>query len=586
MLTLKELIHATFFLNENKLNNQYIDDIIKFLYARSYNSFQVINEYDTKINIDNNCDIIVPSELVYAFIRNVAPKEDIFNECVEIFLEDNNLQILNEDEISVNYKNFGAYLLENDYYDLSKEYLKFRNKILNKEILCIDYTDRINTFLDYININEVYIDEEFVYNNIDENDILYNSNVGTFNNLNYLSESILNEGIGDYIIPGLLTTVAGTGLVMALGKSLMGKNEEDGEEGSSKPGIMHKIGTGIGGLFGGLAGGTVGATRWTYNKLANNNSQQSVSSTNNTNTNNMVNSTNNNTNTNNNNTNVNNANNRTNTTNSTNNNTNDNNQNSPTTQPVQTGTSNNGNTPQQQDGFFKKIFNTGRKAAANKIDRWLNLYFNLLNYDKDTIERAFREDERYSHISPDTSNKLKKLAALNVFFRQNFDKINSNENLRKKLQSKIDKITSDEDVKKALVSVINPKNDKNYTRMSLYEKIFMKRKNIADALIAKSNEGKTSEKEEKVLRRLLRANNSALMNFYTRTHKLKKNNNSNTSPVKSLPDQKTLNDTSQVNNNSKNKQHPIIKNNENKKTFNNITSKARTLYYRKLKGRH
>lgn len=583
MLTLKELIHATFLLNENKLNNQYIDDIIKFLYARSYNSFQVINEYDTKININNNCDIIVPSELVYAFIRNVAPKEDIFNECVEIFLEDNNLEILNEDEISVNYKNFGAYLLENDYYDLSKEYLKFRNQILNEEILYIDYIDRINTFLDYININEVYINEEFVYNNIDENDILYNSNVDTFNNLNCLSESILNEGIGDYIIPGLLTTVAGTGLVMALGKSLTGKNEEDDGEGSSKPGIMYKIGTGIGGLFGALPE-ELSAPRDGYNKLANNNSQQNISSTNNTNTNNTVNSTNNNTNTNNNNnnTNVNNTNNRTNIINSTNNNTNsNNNQNSPTAQPVQTGTFNNRNIPQQQGGFFKKIFNTGRKAAANKIDRWLNLYFNLLNYDKDTVERAFREDE-WPHISPDTSNKLKKLAALNVFFRQYFDKINSNENLRKKLQSEIDKITSDEDVKKALVSVINPKNDKNYTRMSLYEKIFMKRKKIADALIAKSNKGKLPEKEEKVLRRLLHANNGALMNFYKRTYKLKKNNNSNAAPIKSLPDQKTLNNTPQVNNNSKNEQHPIIKKNEKR----SITSKARTLYYRGLKGRH
>lgn len=504
MLTLKELIHATFLLNENKLNNQYINDIIKFLYARSYNSFQVINEYDTKININNNCDIIVPSELVYAFIRNVAPKEDIFNECVEIFLEDNNLEILNEDEISVNYKNFGAYLLENDYYDLSKEYLKFRNKILNEEILNIDYIDRINTFLDYININEVYIDEEFVYNNVDENDILYNSNVGTFNNLNYLSESILNEGIGDYIIPSLLTTVAGTGLVMALGKSLTGKNEED--EKSSEHRWWNgakKLAKGTGNAIFDILGGMGEDEEYT---TINNNNNQNTPPTQQTTSGSATQA-----------------------------------QGTPNnTSPVSNGSSGQStvsgtstlprvsNSTTQRQSTTPVPRTSKHTSAASKIKNWwksmhdrLNSFlYNIPYTNEKTLERAFSEVDQASR--EDTIEKVKRLAALNVIFNQNFDKFNSNPKLRQKLQSQINKITADGNVKNVLATVIDPKKDKNRTKGDLYEKLFKKRKALADKLMNKVKDKTATEKDKAVLFRLMHADNNALLNNKRMENKINK----------------------------------------------------------------
>ena len=224
MLSLQELIELIFIDEED---NQKVDNIIRFLYAKQYNSFQIIDEYDTLANINNNENVLVPSELIYAFIRNVAPKEEILDETVQLFLEDNNIEILDEDENHIDSLNFGAILIGNNYINIAKDYLDFRNKILNEEILNINYSDRINTFLDYLEINEVYLDEELFFNLLDVNDILFETDVSTFNNLNQFSNCILNEDIGGYILGGLLAGGLGLGaLAMSAGSSITNGNDD------------------------------------------------------------------------------------------------------------------------------------------------------------------------------------------------------------------------------------------------------------------------------------------------------------------------------------------------------------------------
>ena len=60
--------------------------------------------------------------------------------------------------------------------------------------------------------------------------------------------------------------------------------------------------------------------------------------------------------------------------------------------------------------------------------------------------------------------------------------------------------------------MIDPKKDKNRTKGDLYEKLFKKRKALADKLMNKVKDKTATEKDKTVLFRLMHADNNALLN--------------------------------------------------------------------------
>ena len=478
MLSLQELIELIFI---NEKDNLKIDNIIKFLYAKSYNSFKIIDEYNTLVNINNSENILVPSELVYVFINNVAPKEEILKETIQLFLEDNNLEILNENENFINSCNFGAILLENNYINIAKDYLDFRNKILNEEILYIDQNDRINTFLDYLNINDIYINEELFFDLIDYNDILFESDVSTFNNLDNFQNNILNENIGGYILTGLL---AGG---LSLGTLALGAGSNNDDENREYP-ILRKVWSGTKTVLKSpfkLIGGAAGVIKNRYDNRSNSSSNNS------------------------------------------------NNISQNQSSEILSSNSNQNSTPQQISARQKLI------NFRNKINNWLNIANDKISNNKfqDWLYRnrygQFLDTNNISN--PSEKAEFIRKAKLLVLLHKKSNQPGGLNNLQK---NQLSSILEDPKIKQLFNNIVSGNTRKD--KMSL--QIFMRDKKRADELREKINNSTSTPQERGEYNRLLLKNGGRLRNWYTKKNEYEKrkkeaqnkNNNQSVSKTKKL----------------------------------------------------
>ena len=159
-------------------------NIIDFLFAKSYDSFEIIDENFSNVVINKNKNIIVPNDLILLTINSVAPYDQAISECVDLFAQNHNIA-LNENILSSPHT-FGALLISNENNDLFKEWYSFKEYMLHENQISIDFDDRINILAQYLslyNINEdIFIDQIKAYS------WDYSTNIGTVNKLYSLCE--------------------------------------------------------------------------------------------------------------------------------------------------------------------------------------------------------------------------------------------------------------------------------------------------------------------------------------------------------------------------------------------------------------
>lgn len=160
-------------------------NIIDFLFAKSYDSFEIIDENFSNVIINKNKNIIVPNDLILLTINSVAPYDQAISECVDLFTHNYNIA-LNENILSSPHT-FGALLISTENNDLFKKWYSFKEYMLNENQISIDFDDRINILAQYLslhNINEdAFIDQIKTYP-----DYTLATNIGTINELYSLCE--------------------------------------------------------------------------------------------------------------------------------------------------------------------------------------------------------------------------------------------------------------------------------------------------------------------------------------------------------------------------------------------------------------
>ena len=173
---------------EKLLENK--NNILKFITAKSYNRYEIIDENNASVVINENEKIVVPLDLIYSFINVAAPYNDVLAECVNIFMDNNN--IILDESINLNNPNiFGALLISNENNDLFKEWYQFKNELLNEDCMYINLNDRINILAQYLSLNESFdINQILQLESFEKYD--YESNIGSFNELYSLLEAVFS----------------------------------------------------------------------------------------------------------------------------------------------------------------------------------------------------------------------------------------------------------------------------------------------------------------------------------------------------------------------------------------------------------
>ena len=173
---------------EKLLENK--NNILKFITAKSYNRYEIIDENNASVVINENEKIVVPLDLIYSFINVAAPYNDVLAECVNIFMDNNN--IILDESINLNNPNiFGALLISNENNDLFKEWYQFKNELLNEDCMYINLNDRINILAQYLSLNESFdINQILQLESLEKYD--YESNIGSFNELYSLLEAVFS----------------------------------------------------------------------------------------------------------------------------------------------------------------------------------------------------------------------------------------------------------------------------------------------------------------------------------------------------------------------------------------------------------
>ena len=128
-------------------------NIIDFLFAKSYDSFEIIDENFSNVVINKNKNIIVPNDLILLTINSVAPYDQAISECVDLFAQNHNIA-LNENILSSPHT-FGALLISNENNDLFKEWYSFKEYMLNENQIIIDFDDRINIIAQYLSLYNI-----------------------------------------------------------------------------------------------------------------------------------------------------------------------------------------------------------------------------------------------------------------------------------------------------------------------------------------------------------------------------------------------------------------------------------------------
>lgn len=123
-------------------------NIIDFLFAKSYDSFEIIDENFSNVVINKNKNIIVPNDLILLTINSVAPYDQAISECVDLFAQNHNIT-LNENILSSPHI-FGALLISNENNDLFKDYYEFKNYMLNESLIDVNTDNRIEIFAQYL----------------------------------------------------------------------------------------------------------------------------------------------------------------------------------------------------------------------------------------------------------------------------------------------------------------------------------------------------------------------------------------------------------------------------------------------------
>lgn len=173
---------------EKLLENK--NNILKFITAKSYNRYEIIDENNASVVINENEEIVVPLDLIYSFINVAAPYNDVLAECVNIFMDNNN--IILDESINLNNPNiFGALLISNENNDLFKEWYQFKNELLNEDCMYINLNDRINILAQYLSLDESFdINQILQLESLEKYD--YESNIGSFNELYSLLEAVFS----------------------------------------------------------------------------------------------------------------------------------------------------------------------------------------------------------------------------------------------------------------------------------------------------------------------------------------------------------------------------------------------------------
>ena len=177
-------------LESSKIENK--DNIIKFLSANSYEEYKIIDENNCEVIINENEKIIIPNELIYSFVNICAPYNDVLKECVELFLNENNI-ILDESTSLANPNIFGALLISTENIDLFKDWYEYKNLLLNEDCMYINADDRVNILAQYLSINESFNEEKFLQLEVPDQ-FLNETIIGSVNGLYSLLEKIENLG--------------------------------------------------------------------------------------------------------------------------------------------------------------------------------------------------------------------------------------------------------------------------------------------------------------------------------------------------------------------------------------------------------
>ena len=186
-------------LESSKIENK--DNIIKFLSANSYEEYKIIDENNCEVIINENEKIIIPNELIYSFVNICAPYNDVLKECVELFLNENNI-ILDESTSLANPNIFGALLISTENIDLFKDWYEYKNLLLNEDCMYINADDRVNILAQYLSINESFNEEKFLQLEVPDQ-FLNETIIGSVNGLyDLLVESFLSKKREDDLING------------------------------------------------------------------------------------------------------------------------------------------------------------------------------------------------------------------------------------------------------------------------------------------------------------------------------------------------------------------------------------------------